>query len=180
MSYFKGLQSFSRKIVLAIALCMLLATPHAFAVESAQKIGVVDYAKIFQQMPETKAADQSLKASRDQSNAELSKLQNDLQNAVQAYLKQKATLTKPVQTQKEKELQLKDQNLKKAAAEKSELLSKKEQELIAPISQKIVATVEAIAKREGYSMIFDRNIRVYGDAQYDITFKVLDQLGIKK
>lgn len=174
MSYLKKLESLSRRLVPAVAFCMIAATPGAFAASGAQKIGVIDYGKIFQQMPETKAAEQTLQGARNQTNAELTKLQTALQNAVQAY--QKGGKPNPA---KEKELKAQDENFRKAVAEKQNALAKKEQDLITPIRQKIDTAVETIAKKEGYNLIFDKGVRVYGDADYDITFKVMDQMNIK-
>jgi outer membrane protein len=175
MSYAKKLQTISRRVVLALALCMLISAPGAFAASSApQKIGVVDYGKIFQLMPETKSAEQSLQTSRNQTNAELSKMQSALQNAVQAY--QKAGKQNAV---KEKELRTQDENFRKAVAEKQAALAKKEQDMIAPIKLKVDTAIASIAKKDGYSMIFEKGARVYGEAEYDITFKVMDQLNIK-
>ncbi|HWQ25536.1 MAG TPA: OmpH family outer membrane protein [Chlorobaculum sp.] len=178
MSEFKGLKTISRSLLMALTVGMLYSAPIAFAADGSQKIGVVDYGKIFQQMPETKTAEQTMGAARNQTNTELGKMQSDLQNAVQTYLKQKQKTGK-ADAAKEKELQGKDESLRKLAAEKSNALAKKEQDLVAPIRQKIDGAVESIAKKDGYSMILDKNIRVYGDTQSDITFKVLDQLNIK-
>ncbi len=174
MSYLKKLATLSRRIVPAVAICMMAAAPGAFAASGPQKIGVIDYGKIFQQMPETKNADQTLQAERNKTQAELSKLQSALQNAVQAYQKG----GKP-NAAKEKELRAQDENFRKSVADKQNALAKKEQELVAPIRQKIDAAVESVARKEGYNMIFDKGARVYGDAEFDITFKVMDQLNIK-
>lgn len=160
---------------MALALCMLISTHGAFAASSApQKIGVVDYGKIFQQMPDTKSAEQSLQTSRSQTNAELAKMQAALQNAVQAY--QKTGKQNPV---KEKELRGQEENFRKAVTEKQAALTRKEQEMIAPIKLKVDNAISSIAKKEGYSMIFEKGARVYGDDTYDITYKVMDQLNIK-
>jgi len=159
---------------MAVVLCTLLATPSAFAASTAQKIGVVDYGKIFQMMPETKAAEQNITASRSQTNAELGKQQAALQNAIQAYQKggkQNAATEKSLRTQEEA--------FRKTVAEKQELLAKKEQELVAPIKQKIDTAIETVAKSEGVNLVFDKSVRVYGDAESDLTFKVIDKLNIK-
>jgi outer membrane protein len=177
MSEFKGFKTISRSLLMALTVGMLFSAPNAFAVDG-QKIGVVDYGKIFQQMPETKAAEQTMGAARNQANAELGKMQGELQKAGQAYMKQKQKTGK-ADVAKEKELQGKEEGLRKIAAEKSNALAKKEQELVTPIRQKIDGAVESIAKKDGFNMILDKNIRVYGDTQSDITFKVLDQLNIK-
>ena len=175
MSDFKGIKkAVSGFLFMSLTLGMTFSASQAFAAESAQKIGVVDYGKIFQMMPETKAAEQSMQTMKNQSGAELAKQQTAFQQAVQAY--QKAGKPNAV---KEKALRDQQEALQKSAMEKQNLLAKKEQELVAPIRQKIDATVAAVAQKDGYSMIFDRNARVYGDEQSDITYKVLDQLNIK-
>jgi len=158
---------------MALSLGMTLSAPNAFA-EGVQKIGVVDYGKIFQMMPETKAADQTMQTMKNQTNAELGKQQNAFQQAVQAYQKAgKANATK------EKELRAQQESLQKSVMEKQSQLAQKEQELVAPIRQKIDASVAAVAQRDGFTMILDKNARVYGDEQSDITYKVLDKLNIK-
>jgi outer membrane protein len=175
MSDFKGIKkAVSGFLFMSLTLGMTLSAQSAFAAESAQKIGVVDYGRIFQMMPETKAADQSLQTMKNQSGAELAKQQAAFQQAVQAYQK-----TGKPNAVKEKALRDQQENLQKSALEKQSQLAKKEQELVTPIRQKIDATVAAVAQKDGYSMIFDRNARVYGDEQSDITYKVLDQLNIK-
>jgi outer membrane protein len=174
MRDFKGIKSVSGVLFSALTLGMLFSAPQAFAVDNPQKIGVVDYGRIFQMMPETKAADQAIQTMKNQTSAELAKQQSALQSAFQAY--QKGGKANPA---KEKQLRAQDENFRKTVAEKQKLLIQKEQELVVPIRQKIDATVASVASKDGYSMIFDKNVRVYGDAQSDITFKVLDQLNIK-
>lgn len=164
----------SRPLFIALSLGMTLSSPRAFAADAVQKIGVVDYGRIFQMMPETKAADESLQTLKNQTNTELGSQQAALQNAIQAY--QKTGKQNPA---KEKALRAQDENFRKNVSDKQRMLTQKEQELVAPIRQKIDATVASVAQKDGYSMIFDRNVRVYGDAQSDITYKVLDQLNIK-
>jgi len=174
MSDLKGMKKISGLLISALTLGMFFSAPQAFADDNSQKIGVVDYGRIFQMMPETKAADQALQTMKNHTSAELAKQQSALQSAIQAY--QKGGKQNPA---KEKQLRAQDENFRKTVAEKQKLLNQKEQELVAPIRQKIDATVASVASKDGYSMIFDRNVRVYGDAQSDITFKVLDQLNIK-
>jgi len=174
MSDIKGIRkTVSVFLFMLLTLGMSLPASTAFA-DSAQKIGVVDYGRIFQMMPETKAANQSLQTMKNQTSAELAKQQNALQNAIQAYQKS----GKP-NAAREKALRTQDENFRKTVVAKQNLLAKKEQALIAPIRQKIEATVAAVAKKNGFTMIFDKGARVYGDDQSDITSKVLNQLNIK-
>lgn len=180
MTCSKNFMTVSRRILLAAALCLQVSAPRAMAAEAAavQKIGFVDYAKIFQQMPETKTAEQNLQAAKNQTNTELQQMQGDLQKSVQAYLNQKQKSGK-ADPKKEKDLQSREENFRKTVADKQGLLARKEQDLVAPIRQKIEEAIKTVSQKEGYSMILDKNARVYGSAEYDITIKVIDQLNIK-
>ncbi len=62
-------------------------------------------------------------------------------------------------------------------------LSKKQEELFAPINQKIRTAIEKVAQELGYTFVFNKAGEVmllYGEAEYDITFKVLDVLKTMK
>jgi len=179
MSDFKGIKVISRLLFVALLLgTFFTSRPAVAAANAAQKIGVVDYGRIFQMMPETKAAEKSMQAAKTQTSQELGKMQASLQAAVQTYLTQKQKTGKADPAQ-ERALQGREENFRKIAAEKSNALAQKEKSLILPIRQKIDAAVAAIAKKEGFNMIFDKNVRVYGDAELDITYKVLDRLKVK-
>lgn len=178
MSDFNGIKTISRMLFIALLLGTCFVSHPAEAANTAQKIGVIDYGRIFQMMPETKAAEKKIQATKTQTGQELGKIQASVQAAVQTYLQQKQKTGKADPAQ-ERALQTREDNLRKVAAEKSKELAQKQQSLIIPIRQKIDAAVASIAKKEGYSMIFDKKVRVYGDAKSDITYKVLDQLNIK-
>ncbi len=178
MSVSKKIKAITRVLFMALLLGAFFTSHPAIAADGAQKIGVVDYGRIFQMMPETKAAERSMQTAKMQSSQELGKMKSSLQAAIQTYL-QKKKKTGKADAAQERALQGREENLRKVAAQKSQALAQKEQTLILPIRQKIDAAVAMIAKKEGYNMIFDKNVRVYGDAQSDITYKVLDQLKIK-
>lgn len=57
-------------------------------------------------------------------------------------------------------------------------LDQKAQEILKPILDKINAVLEKIGKEGGYDFIFDIQLGiVYADDQYDLTDKVLEELG---
>jgi outer membrane protein len=58
-------------------------------------------------------------------------------------------------------------------------LYKKQEELFAPVKEKIMKGIQEVAKEEGMNFVFDKAgdvLLLYADAQYDITYKVLDKL----
>jgi len=54
----------------------------------------------------------------------------------------------------------------------------KQQELFKPVKEKITKTIEEVAKSLKINFVFDKadGTMIYGDKEYDITFKVLDKL----
>ena len=53
---------------------------------------------------------------------------------------------------------------------------KTKQEKIEPLIKEIELVVQAVAKDEGYAIVFHRSALLYGDPQYDITAKVIDRV----
>ncbi len=169
----------SRSTIITVILSLLVMVPSVTAASGTQKTGVIDVAKILDQMPEKQKAENILKATGTQWEKGLDKLKQEFQTMATSYEKQKSSLSKAAKEQKEKELNLKYQNLQKYQMEKfgpGGALDKKKAELFAPIRQKILNAVTAVATKEGFSVIIDKQAMVYGDKSADITFKVINQL----
>lgn len=179
MSRNSAFTSLSRTMIIAVILSFLAAIPGAQAATGGQKTGVVDVAKVLNQMPEKKKADNILKATGTQWEKGLDNLKKSFQTAAASYEKQKSSLSKAAREQKEKDLSLKYQGIQKYQMEKfgpGGALDKKKAELFAPIRQKILNAVKAVAAKEGFSVIIDKQAMVYGNQSADITFKVISQL----
>ena len=180
MNHSGGFINVSRRVILAVALSLLLiAPPSMAATQDAGKVGVVDYGKIIQQMPETKQAETTLQATAAPLQKELARLNMEYQKAVAAYRQLPATTAKAARDQKERDVHLKAQALQKYQQEQGPAVEKKQQELLTPIRDKVLAAVKSIAQKEGFTLVLDKGIQVYGTADHDLTFKVLNQLNIK-
>ncbi len=172
----------SRRIVMAIGLSMVLVAPQSFAAQESGKVSVVDSGKILQQLPETKQAEATLQATAAPFQKELDRMNQDYQKAIAAYRQQAASLTKPARDLREKEIGAKGQAIEKYQLEKfgrGGLYEKKQQELLIPIRQKVLAAVESVAQSEGVALVLDKNAAIYVKPENDLTFKVLNQLNIK-
>ena len=169
----------SLSMILTLILSLFAVAPSALAAPGDQKTGVVDVAKILNQMPEKKKAENILKATGTQWEKGLDNLKKNFQTAAASYEKQKSSLSKAAREQKEKDLNLKYQGIQKYQMEKfgpGGALDKKKAELFTPIRQKILNAVTAVAAKEGFSVIIDKQAIVYGNKSADITFKVISQL----
>ncbi|WP_223267065.1 OmpH family outer membrane protein [Chlorobium phaeovibrioides] len=173
----------SRHILMATVLTILFAVPSLQAAPGAAgRTGVVDFARILQQMPEAKKAESTLNATAEPFKKELQRMNQDLQKSLEAYSQARAGMSQQARELKEKDLNLKAQGMKKYEQEKfgrGGIVQKKEQELITPIRQKLLTAIQSVAQKEGFSLVLDKQAMVYGAADTDITFKVMNQLNIK-
>ena len=59
-------------------------------------------------------------------------------------------------------------------------LAKESERLLEPLKEKVLKTIERVARDEKYTFVFDRTDQVtvllYGDSNHDLTFKVIDKL----
>ena len=61
-----------------------------------------------------------------------------------------------------------------------DIIQKKQQELLAPVHEKMTKAIKAVGEREGYTYIFDSAAMVHiGNDAQDVTPAVKKQLGIK-
>ena len=179
MTHSGGFMNMSRRIVMAVGLSMVLVAPQSFAAQEASKVGVVDSGKILQLLPETKQAEASLQSAAAPLQKEIAIKNQEFQKAVAEYKKQAASLKPAAREQKEKELTLKSQALQKFQQEQNLAFEKKQQEIFAPIRQKLNAAIESSAQKEGFGVVIDKNVPVYFTPENDLTFKVINQLNIK-
>ena len=111
---------------------------------------------------------------------EFEKMRLDLQKQIEDYQKQRSLM--PVDRRESEEqrlgqLQQKATEFfsKKLDPRTGEVVAEREKKL-APIREKILKTIEVVAKEEGFTFVVDRSNILYGDAKADLTYKVLDRL----
>ncbi|MEI6756416.1 MAG: OmpH family outer membrane protein [Chlorobium sp.] len=181
MNHSREFIAFSRRVVMAVTVSLLLGSPLSFAAQQdSGKVGVVDFPKIQQMLPETKQAASTLQATVAPIQKELARLELAFQKATAEY-RQLPPSTKPaVKAQKENEVKLKAQAAQNYQQEQNALLQKKEQDLTTPIRDKIVAAIKVIAQQEGFSVVVEKNASWYTTPEHDLTAKVINQLNIQQ
>jgi outer membrane protein len=163
--------------VLAVAVCLT----GAFAQN--QKIGYVNSAKIFQELPAAQDAQRKIDALGKPIQDSLEGMQKDLQARYDEYQKKEALMTdgaKKTEQQKLVELQRKAEEYRTAKLGNDGELAHETEKLLTPLRERIKNAIAAVAKEEKYSFVFDKTetiqILLYGDPTHDITFKVIDRL----
>lgn len=169
----------NRLITIAIfILAFLTLSSSSF---SQLKVGIVDTETIIKEMPEAKKADNDLKALGKKYQDTLLTMQNQLQERLQQYQKQKGMMPADKQQAEEEALQALQMQMYQYNDEKfgnaGELTVLREKYL-EPIRQKIRVAIDNVAKTEKINLVLDKTSPslLYAEDKFDITFRVLDQI----
>ncbi|SFS36067.1 OmpH family outer membrane protein [Sphingobacterium wenxiniae] len=169
----------------ALAAVMFLGTQY---VSAQQKVGHINADEVFQATPEFKAAEEQLKTLQESKGKEY-------QGMVEEYQKKLAEAQEKARTRSEankatvdveleamgQELQNIEQRIQENQRIAQEEVGKKQQDLLAPIQQKVMNAINAVAKEKGYAYILDvsNGSVIYFDGGEDVSADVKAKLGIK-
>lgn len=160
----------------AVKLTVLaLAVSFAFtglALAKEMKTAYVDLAKVFDNYQKTKEFDAQLQKEAQAFEGERNGMINKIKDG-----QSKLALMKESEKQKlNDELDQQKNKLVEYDKQKRTELAQKRDEKVRMILQEIQKLVEDIAKKEGYNLIFNDRVLVYGDQQMNITDQVLKAL----
>ena len=162
-----------KKIIIA----MLLILPMAI---SAQTFGHINTTELFQQMPEVAKVKAQMDTLQSQYENQLASMQEEIQKKAQDYQANMNTLPDGVKQIREQELQEMQQRIQMFYQTAEQDIQKKQQELLAPVHEKMAKAIKAVGEREGYTYIFDSQAMVHiGNDAHDVTPAVKKELGIK-
>jgi len=162
-----------KKIIIAV----LLVLPMAI---SAQTFGHINTTELFQQMPEVAKVKAQMDTLQSQYENQLASMQEEIQKKAQDYQANMNTLPDGVKQIREQELQEMQQRIQMFYQTAEQDIQKKQQELLAPVHEKMAKAIKAVGEREGYTYIFDSQAMVHiGNDAHDVTPAVKKELGIK-
>ncbi len=169
-----SMKKFFTVVIIAIGFLMMANSSIAQV-----KIGYISSQDLLGIMPETKEAQTKL----DQLKAAL------IQNAQEKEAKLNADIAKfnadtlkmseAVKTVKRQDLQKLYQDLAGEEQRIQEQLQQKQQELLSPIQKKANEAVQATAKENGYSHVFEKEVLIVAPSGDDVLPLVAKKLGIK-
>ena len=152
-----------------------------------QKIGHINYADIFTSTPEYKKAENELKALDSLKTGELQAMFGEYQkkrNEAQEKLMNRSEANKDVIDPQLNALDIEIQDIERRLQEVQQIaeqeLNQKQQELFAPIHQKVGTAIQSVAKEKGYAYLFDissTNIPYYQGGE-DVSNDIKTKLGI--
>lgn len=143
-----------------------------FALAKDMKTAFVDLSKVFDNYQKTKEYDGVLQKEAQTFEAERNGMINKIKDG-----QSKLALMKDSEKQKlTDELDKQKNQLIEYDKQKRTELAQKRDEKVRSILQEIQKLVEEIAKKEGYTFIFNDRVLVYGDQSLNITDQVLKAL----
>ena len=166
-----------RKLIVVAGAALLLCLP-----SQAQKLkfGHFDSAAFIETLPEVKAMQKTIEEEQTRQEAQLTALQVDLNKQVQDFNAKQATMSEADRSAKEAELQDMYQRIYTFRQTAIQDIQKKQQELIRPISQKVLNAVQQVGANNGFIYIFEADgVLSTGHQSVDVTPLVKKQLGIQ-
>ncbi len=162
-----------KKIIIAV----LLALP---MLASAQKFGHINTQELFAQMPEVAQVKLKMDTIQNQYETQLASMNEEIQKKVQDYQAQEATMADAIKQIRQQELQEMQQRIQLFYQTAEQDIQKKQQELLAPVHEKMAKAIKAVGERENYTYIFDSAAMVHiGADAIDTTPAVKKELGMK-
>lgn len=162
-----------KKIIIAALLAMPILA-------SAQKFGHINTQELFAQMPEVAQVKLKMDTIQGQYETQLASMNEEFQKKMQDYQAQEATMADAVKQIRQQELQEMNQRIQLFYQTAEQDIQKKQQELLAPIHEKMAKAIKAVGERDKFTYIFDSQAMVHiGDDAEDATSAVKKELGIK-
>ena len=164
--------------LLSIAVAALLVGGAAQAAPGPAKVGWIDLQKTLTDTKVGKAAKNRLEADKEDKQKQVNDLKEKLKKKAEDFEKQRVLLKGEAIAQRERELQEEYAALQQKFLAHQQELAKSEATLTKEIFQKASSIIDSIAKRDGYTMIIEKNegAVLWADPSLDITAEVNKRL----
>ena len=144
------------------------------------KIAIVNTADIFNIMPEVSAVEKQLATLNEQYEKEFKTMQDEYTKKYSEYMSQQDSLTENSKLRRQQEIQDLETRIQNFVPVAQQEMQKKQQELYAPIQQKMQDAIKAVGDEKGYTYILNPQVLLYkGNDAVDATDFVKAKLGIK-
>ena len=162
-----------KKILILMALAMPLLS-------SAQKFGYVNTTELFALMPEVKTAQARMDSLNKQYEDMIMGMQEELKKKAAEYEQKRATMTESMQQIQEEELYTMQQRIQTAYQTAQNDVQKKQQEMLAPIHERMSKAIQAVGEKGGFTYIFQAEAMAYtAPSATNVIEEVKKELGIK-
>lgn len=163
-----------KKILLAVAVALPM-----FAAAQAPKFGVINTQTVMEALPDTKQVEEQIVAASKKYEDEFTKLQEEMNKAVQEFQALSADTPETIKQRRQQEIQDLYQKSEQFRQTATQDLQRQQQQLMAPVIEKMTTAINAVGKEQGLSFVFEQQSPLYvGDDVIDITPLVKTKLGL--
>lgn len=143
----------NKKLILILA-CLL---PISLIAQDL-KFGIFNRTEIFQSMPEYLAAAKKVDDLAKTYESELMTIQEEYQKKGSEFVAAKDTLPEAIKTRRMTEIQGLEQRLQEFYQDSQKEIQKTQQDLLNPVSAKLLNAVKAVGNENGFVYIFDTSV----------------------
>jgi outer membrane protein len=165
------------KKMIAVAVVALLMAAPAMA---QQKFGHIDSAELVELMPEKTAAEKNLQDLAKELEGQLKLMAAEYETKVGEFQKTEKSMTETLRNTKIKEIGDMEKRIQEFQGSAQQELQKKEEELMAPLIDKVKKAITDVAVEKGYTYIFDESMGVllYAKESESVLVDVKKKLGL--
>ncbi|MDR2085140.1 MAG: OmpH family outer membrane protein [Bacteroidales bacterium] len=166
-------------LILAAALICCFSTVDLQA-QKANKFGHVDFAALFELMPEQEKIRKDYEEFYKTIEGQLIAMQQELQSKYTAYQQSQASMSDIIRETKEREIVDLQTRIEEFQVSGQKRLADKETELMQPLIDKAKKAVEDVAKENGYTYIFNstEGLLLYAEPSDNVMNLVKKKLGL--
>lgn len=166
-----------KTLVQSIAVVALLsASMFANAAVAQQKIGVVNFQQVFQNLPETAMIEGTVTEKLKAQNEELRKLEEQVKKIGEDYQRDQATLSNREKLEIQRQLEVLEATYKLKGQAYNEDANRYMQQERNTILAKIAREAEAMAKAQGFDIVLDASAVIYATQAVDLSPALLQKL----
>ena len=143
------------------------------------KMGFVNTGELLQSLPEAKKADSLLNQYREVLDKNGKDYQEELETKAKKFNEDSAKLSPVVKEAERKKLQDLYQRIMNYSQEAQKQLEDKQQELLAPLQKKTLDIIQAVAKENGYTHVFNREALLVVPTGDDLLPLIKKKLNLK-
>lgn len=164
-----------QKVALALVFIFLFAAVGNIFAESQGKIGYIDLSRSFDEYQKTKDFDKELEAKGDMKQQEREKLVQDIRKMREEL----ELMNKPSREKKEADIESKIKSLQEFDQEAKTDLTKDRDNMVKDILKEMSDVIKEYGQKNGYSIIVNDRVLLYGDSSMDLTSEIIKILNDK-
>jgi outer membrane protein len=162
-----------------VVLCLSAMPLFGFAQSAQVKLGHLDVQTLFLSTPEYAQIDSTMKKASSEYESEINRMRDEYTRKASEYQEGQSKWDETIKQNRMEEIQTLDTRIKNYIQNAQQLLQKKQEDLQAPVREKIKKAIDDVVKEYGFLYVFDTQAIIgKSDAAIDVTPLVLKKLGV--